>query len=153
MKLVVILLVIVLLLGGGGVGALYFLELGPFEPPPLEEGAEPEKPKSSLVDLDNTSFMDMDTLVIPIIGKDRTRSYYLDIRIELNSANRTEAAQQKVRLHDAFLRDMFVFLPQHLERAPTVNLNAVKSRFVYIAQQILGEELVRDVLIQSAYER
>jgi flagellar basal body-associated protein FliL len=152
-KLVVILLVIVLLLGGGGVGALYFLELGPFEPPPAEEGAEPEKPESSLVDLSNTSFLDMDTLVIPIIGKDRTRSYYLDIRLELNSPNRAAAAQQKVRLHDAFLRDMFVFLPQHLERNPTVNLHSVKSRFVYIAQQILGEELVRDVLIQSAYER
>ncbi len=153
MKIVIILVAALLILGGGAAGAMYFLQVGPFAPPPVADGDQPKEPPSTMLDLDNTSFMDMDTLVIPVLGTGKSRSFYLDIRIELASRDRSAAALQKVRLHDAFLRDMFVFLPQHLKQRPTVDLNAVKGRLLILAQQILGVELVRDVLIQAAYER
>lgn len=153
MKIVIILVAALLILGGGAAGVMYFMQIGPFEPPPLADGEQPVEPSTTMLDLDNTSFMDMDTLVIPVLGTGKSRSFYLDIRIELASRDRSEAALQKVRLHDAFLRDMFVFLPQHLKQRPTVDLNAVKGRLLILSQQILGVELVRDVLIQAAYER
>ncbi len=153
MKLVIIIVVALIVLGGGAGGALYFLEIGPFAPPPLVDGQPAPEPEQKLVDMDNTSFMDMDTLVVPIIGQGRTKSYYLDIRIELATADRTKAAQQKVRLHDAYLRDMYVFLPQHMKKNKTVHLPTVKARLFQLAQQILGKDHVNDVLIQAAYER
>lgn len=154
MKIVIILVAVLIILGGGAAGALYFMEIGPFAPPPAaEDGELPAEPPTTMLDLDNTAFMDMDTLVIPILGGERSRSFYIDIRIELASRDRSGAAAQRVRLHDAFLRDMFVFLPQHLKQRDTVDLNAVKGRLLYITQQILGSELARDVLIQAAYER
>lgn len=153
MKIVIILVAALLILGGGAAGVMYFMQIGPFEPPPPADGEQPVEPSSTMLDLDNTSFMDMDTLVIPVLGTGKSRSFYLDIRIELASRDRSEAALQKVRLHDAFLRDMFVFLPQHLKQRPTVDLSAVKGRLLILSQQILGVELVRDVLIQAAYER
>ncbi|MEQ9199095.1 MAG: hypothetical protein RLN80_03855, partial [Rhodospirillales bacterium] len=83
MKLVIIIVVALLVLGGGAVGALYFLEMGPFAPKPPVDGEAAPEPRQELIDINNTSFMDMDTLVVPIIGQGRTKSYYLDIRIEL----------------------------------------------------------------------
>ncbi len=148
MKIVVILVLVLLLLGGGGAaGWFFFLKEDPEEM--VEEVIEEAPPAAPV-------YVRFNPLQLPLIGDDGI-DQVIDIIVALEVPDDAAADQviaMAPRLNDAILRDLYgVLHTNRVMRDGVVNVNAIKVRIVGVAQGIMGEELVRDALVQGVAQR
>lgn len=147
MKTLVIIVLAVVLLGGGAAGWFFFLKE---EPDQMAEEVVEVLPPAAPV------YVRFNPLQLPLIGDDGIEQV-IDIIVALEVAD--NAAADKViamapRLNDAILRDLYgVLHTSRIMRNGIVNVNAVKQRIVAVAQGIMGEELVKDALVQGVAQR
>jgi len=147
-RVIVIAIAVILMLAGGAVGVMKQLEMGPFAPEDTEEqvveAKEPELPR----------FLDMDPLVIPVfVGDEVAGTIQIMVKLEtMGEENETYLHTIMPRLGDAFLRDLYSFIPRSLQKQGNIELPVIKERLKLVADKVAGEGRVDNVLIQSVSE-
>ena len=146
-KVVIIVLVLVLLGGGGAAGWFFFLKE---DPEAMAEEVVEEAPPAPPV------YVRFNPLQLPLIGDDGI-DQVIDIIVALEVPDNAAADQviaMAPRLNDAILRDLYgVLHTNRIMRDGVVNVNAIKVRIVGVAQGIMGDDLVRDALVQGVAQR
>ncbi len=149
MKKVILFLVLLILMVGGAIGALYFLKLGPFEEkmpaPKTQEELELEKKATSAT-------LAIKPFTIPMFQGERIAgSIQVQFELEIDIGAEETIKAKMVRLEDAYIRDLYVFMPRLLRNKETLDIAALKKRLLRVTKTVLGEDatLVHDVLVQS----
>jgi len=151
-KKLVIAVALVLMIAGAAVGVLKWLGIGPFskakdtttEATVAAGGAPQDAPR----------FITMDALVIPVFKGERVAAT-IQIQVKLETAgvdNESKIAHLMPRLNDAFLRDLYGFLPRHLRKENRIDLSIIKRRLQRLGDKVAGPGVIKAVLIQSVIE-
>jgi len=146
-KAIIVLVIGLALLGGAGYGGwiLYNQYFGPQEdaPPPPPPPPPP------------TSFIRMTPVVVPMIGDGRVEQFVtFVVSIEVLATEQPRGAQLMPRLRDQFIRDLYDAVDRKsIMRGALVDLAAAKKVMRASAVKVLGEETVRDVLVQVVTQR
>lgn len=148
MKRFALLIAFLLIAAGIAVGAMRYMQIGIFEPPPGENAEQtkpPEPPK----------FIDMDPLVINVFdGSKVTATVQVVVKLQTVGKENTEFVQKNLpRISHAFLQDLHSFLPRLLKRGDSnIDVFVLKKRLKLIADRLYPEAPVADVLIQAINE-
>ncbi len=147
-RVIAITVAVVLMLVGGAIGIMKQLELGPFAPVAEEVAVETETPPEL------PRFLDMDPLVIPVFAGDEVAgTIQILVKLEtMGGENETYLQSIMPRLNDAFLRDLYSFIPRSLKKQGNIELPIIKQRLKLVADKVAGEGRVDNVLIQSISE-
>ncbi|WP_419796849.1 MAG: flagellar basal body-associated FliL family protein [Terasakiella sp.] len=150
MKKAILFLVLLVVVAGATVGALYFLKLGPFEP---KEAPQKTPEQIELEKKTTTTTVAIKPFTIPMFQGERVAgSIQVQFALEVALGQEEVVKAKMVRLEDAYLRDLYVFMPRLLRNKDKLDIAALKKRLKRITYKVLGEEdskVVSDVLIQS----
>lgn len=143
-RIIAIAVAVILMIAGGAVGIMKQLEWGPFAPA-VDAAAEPEKPVGP------PRFLDMDPLVIPIFAEDRViAAIQIQLKLETRGVeNEDYLIRMKPRLGDAFLRDLYAFIPRLVQKGGQLDVLAIKQRLQMVADKVAGAGKINSVLVQS----
>ena len=144
MKKIIIIIVGLIILGGGAFSALKALKLGPFaeEGEMVEEEAAPAEPPRVI---------EFDPLYLPIFRGDKVAATIM-IQFKLETqGEENEALITKLlpRLNDAFLRDLYVFVPELLKKTDRIDPKVLKKRLHQVGARVTGKGVIENVIIQS----
>lgn len=145
MKKVLILAIALLVVGGGGtVGALYFLHIGPFArevapPPPEVVGVKPPR------------FIEMAPMTVTLFAGSRVSTIVqVQLDLETDTAGNQDLIEKlKPKLRDAFLRDLYSFIPRLVEANQKLDVAIIRERLEIIGNRAAGADIIKGVLIQS----
>lgn len=160
MKLVIIGVIAVLLLGGGAAGAyFYFGKPAVASGGPMDEAAkaahEAKLAEAAAVP-ETQEFVQLDPLIFPVIGETGvTQTVSLVVSIEVGSKEAAaEVERLSPRLKDAFIQDMYGALNRKdsMEKG-VLKVAPLKARLNRVSVKVLGEEMVKDVLLQVVQQR
>lgn len=164
MRLVIIGVVALLVLGGGGAAAYFFLLKKPAEASVGEEGAEgadehAEKEESKDKKGEHgggSQFVELEPLILPIVDNEGVNQVVsLVVSLEVGSAE--DAAQVEhmaPKLKDAYIQDMYGVLNRYAAlKGGVVQVAEIKKRLNKISNDIMGEDVVHDVLLQVVQQR
>lgn len=146
-KAIIVLVIGLFLLGGAGFGGwiLYNEYFGPKEdaPPPPPPPPPP------------TAYIRMTPIVVPMIGDKRVEQFVtFVVSIEVLANEQPRGAALMPRLRDQFLRDLYDAVDRKtIMHGALVDLAAAKAVMKKSAAKVLGDEAVRDVLIQVVTQR
>lgn len=147
MKKAILFLVLLLVVAGGAVGALYFLKMGPFEE---KEVVQKSADELELEKEATTTTVKIKPFTIPMFQGERIAgSIQVQFELEIPIGKEEEIETKMLRLEDAYLRDLYVFMPRLLRNAETLDINKLKRRLMRITEKVVGPDLVEDILIQS----
>ncbi len=137
----------ILILVGGAAAAMKWLAIGPFEE--VEAVKEEKEPEEEAI------LIDMDPLVLQVILEDQITTT-IQFQIKLETAGQENAIFLKRRLtkvSDAFMQDLYGFLPRLIKKKKRLDLNILKDRLKLIGERLLGKGYIDSVLVQSAIEK
>lgn len=140
----IILAVVLLLLLGGGAGGYWYMYLR--EDPDMAEVEEPPPPPV---------FVEFNPIQIPVLGPEAIEETFV-ISLALEAPSDEEAAQVVLyspRLNDAFLQVLYGVVQREKLRRGTLDMRLVKARVLKASNQVLGEGIVSDVLVQAIGQR
>ena len=147
MKKLVIAVAIMLMLAGATISVLKWLGIGPFGDPAEVEatGTTPDEP---------LHFVTMDVLVIPIFqGEKVAATVQIQLKLEAtNLESASEIARLLPRLNDAFLRDLYGFIPRHLRKEERLDVALIKDRLQLVGDKVAGPGVIKSVLVQAVLE-
>lgn len=145
-KLIIIAVGILLLLGGVG-SLLKTMKLGPF----AEVVAEAEE---AMVRDDDTLFVDMEPLVIPVFQGDRVAAtVQIQIKLEtIGSENKANLQRIMPRISDLFITDLHTFIPRLLKQEERIDVLIIKQRLKLMSDRQVGPELIQNILVQSVID-
>ncbi len=147
MKKLVIAVAIMLMLAGATISVLKWLGIGPFGDPAEVEatGTTPDEP---------LHFVTMDVLVIPIFqGEKVAATVQIQLKLEAtNLESASEIARLLPRLNDAFLRDLYGFIPRHLRKKERLDVALIKDRLQMVGDKVAGPGVIKSVLVQAVLE-
>ncbi len=147
MKKLVIAVAIMLMLAGATISVLKWLGIGPFGDPAEVEATwtTPDEP---------LHFVTMDVLVIPIFqGEKVAATVQIQLKLEAtNLENASKIARLLPRLNDAFLRDLYGFIPRHLRKKERLDLALIKDRLQMVGDKVAGPGVIKSVLVQAVLE-
>ena len=164
MRMILIAVVALLVLGGGGAGA-YFYFSKPAEASAGEAAKEVAASHEKGKDEQNkggghgeggAEFVELDPLILPIIDSSGvTQTVSLVIALEVEDKVKAEEVKKLTpRLKDAYIQDMYGVLNKHAAlKGGVVQVAAVKSRLTKITTDVLGEDMVSEVLLQVVQQR
>ena len=100
-------------------------------------------------------FMTLPTLTVPVFeGNEVSRQASLVLAIELEPGRtETDAAPFKPRLMDALLAELTRILEQRAMEERLIDAAALKPQLLEAARRVVGDGMVKDVLVQQAFER
>ncbi|MBL6928332.1 MAG: hypothetical protein ISR44_04095 [Rhodospirillales bacterium] len=142
---------VLLMIAGGAIGVMKQIEWGPFAPggdTPETAGSEDQSPPEP------PRFVDMEALVVPVFAGDKAvGTIQIHIKLETLGAENEEALHRLMpRISDAFLRDLYVYIPRLLRKTGNVDVIAIKQRLQRVALKTAGKGRVENVLVQSVTE-
>ena len=154
MKKLLSVFAILLILSGAAISIMKWLEIGPFAP--VVEG-EPvvEEEEEEDVSGEPPRFIEMEPLVIPVFkGNNVAATIQIHLQLEALGAD-NEALITKVmpRLSDAFLSDLYVFIPRLLKKEEHINVAILKQRLQMVADKVTRPGVINNVLVQSVVDR
>jgi flagellar FliL protein len=162
MRMVLIAVVALLMLGGGGAGA-YFYFGKQAEASPTDGGKEvanhdkkDKKKGGGGHGAGGAEFVELDPLVLPIIdGTGVTQVVSLVIALEVEGKEKADEVKKLTpRLKDAYIQDMYGILNKHAAmKGGVVQVGAIKGRLTKITTDVLGEDMVDEVLLQVVQQR
>ncbi len=159
MRLVIIIVVALLLLGGGGAGAYFYFqhpaEASVGETDEHQDAKEAEKGHGDEGE-PAAAFVEMDPLILPIIGaKGATQTVSLVIVLEVaDEAKAEEVKHLTPRLKDAYIQNMYGMLSRkNALQDGMIQVGPLKERLNKISKQVLGDDVVHDVLLQVVQQR
>ena len=147
---IIIAAVVVVLLGLGGAAGWYFLLRD-------DGGAHGEKVATPDVpaEIDQLRFIKLDAFSIPVIRYGKVDKYIpLQATLEVvEPAARQRAQRLMPRLKNAFLMDLHGYFADRPVDKKGVNTRTVKKRMKRVADRTLGPDIVKEILIEGAFER
>lgn len=148
MKKLVIAFAFILMIAGGTISVLKWLEIGPFAPNgevDVVDQVDPGEPPR---------FIDMDPLSIPIFQGDKVAAtIQIQFMLEAVGAdNEAKITRLLPRLGDAFLRDLYSFIPRLLKKEERISVVIIKQRLQMIADEVTGPGIIDDILVQSVVD-
>lgn len=143
MKLIIIIVVVLMLVGGGGAATWFFVL-----DDPNKADAAPEPPPLPV-------FVELETLSVHVIRGGGVQKYIvLDLTLEMRDAEAKALAENKMPK----LRDVYIAaLNQYFTNLPSlkdgINISHIKQRLKRHSEKALGKDAVKDILVQSVFER
>ncbi|OFW87233.1 MAG: hypothetical protein A3J37_04495 [Alphaproteobacteria bacterium RIFCSPHIGHO2_12_FULL_45_9] len=162
MKKIILIVVALLLLGGGGFAAFTFLggktAEASIDPKQASKDKSEAETAASKKEADaKVSFVKMDALTLPIVNKNGVvQIVNISITLEVEDAEKAKEIEKFTpRLKDAYIQDMYGALGSAtaLTASGVVEVNTVKKRLMSVTQKVLGDDSVRDVLLQAVQQR
>lgn len=145
MKTAIILVVLLIVLGGGGyVG---WQQMG---------GSSSESTKEEIDENfsvnDDPRFVELDLLTAPFVRGGKFVQYVvLVINLEASNDDGVEEIRAAMpRLRDAFVTELHTIATMRNPDQKMLNIKRIKSRLLASANKVMGEGVVRDVLVQLA---
>ena len=151
MKKIVIAVAVVLMLAGATISVLKFLGIGPFGD---GDGDVVETEATGTTPGEAPNFVTMDVLVIPIFQGDKVAAT-VQIQLKLEVADVGSASKivrLLPRLGDAFLRDLYGFIPRHLRKEERLDVALIKDRLQLVGDKVAGPGVIKNVLVQALLE-
>ena len=146
MKTAIILVVLLIVLGGGG----YFgwQQMGESSSP----SAAGESGGSSFFANDDPRFVELDLLTAPFLRGGKFVKYVvLVIILEVSNDDEVEEVRAVMpRLRDAFVTELHTIATMRNPEQKMLNIKRIKSRLLVSANEVMGDGVVRDVLVQLA---
>ena len=123
-----------------------------FTPPALAAGHEaaPETVAGA------PSYIRFPAIFVPIIEGDRvSRQIGVGLTLELAQGQEKQPIEEKrLQLNDAFVRDLYAFFQQRAAvKANDIDEMYLKERLLKIADKVIGDKAVREVLIEQFFEQ
>ncbi len=146
MKTAIILVVLLIVLGGGGyVG---WQQMGESSSP---SGAGGNGGISFFAN-DDPRFVELDLLTAPFLRGGKFVKYVvLVINLEVSNDDEVEEVRAVMpRLRDAFVTELHTIATMRNPEQKMLNIKRIKSRLLVSANEVMGEGVVRDVLVQLA---
>ncbi len=133
---------------GGAVGVMKWMQLGPFADPNAAI-AKPERP-----DEGDAKFIEISPLLINVLGDAKVLgNFQFELKLEVWTDDHYEETRKKTPiLKDAFIKDLHSFIPRMLKEEEQLNLAVLQRRLQYRADQVMGQDIVQSVLIQSVVD-
>lgn len=155
-----------LVLGGGGAGAYFFLGQGKAEAAVGETAAHQDAGEAKAEKGKGgghgesagpvASFVQLDPLILPIIDENGiSQVISLVIAIEVKDEPSTATVRKlSPRLKDAYIQDMYGVLNKRVAmQGGIVQVGMIKDRLNSVTRKVLGEDMVKDVLLQVVHQR
>ena len=104
----------------------------------------------------NTQFVKMGRLTLPIIGDNGvSQIVHMTVQIEVKDKKAAKKVEKlKPRIKDAYLQNMYgVLTREAVMRGGALKVKAISSRLKLITKKVMGDDSVRDVLVQSVHQR
>lgn len=144
----IIIIVVALVMLGGGFSALKALKMGPFaeEGEVVEEEAPPAEPPR---------IIEFDPLYLPIFRGDKVAAtIQIQFRLEVQGEeNEARVIKLLPRLNDAFLRDLYVFVPNLLKKTDKIDPKVIMRRLHQVGARVIGKGVIAGVVVQSVASR
>jgi flagellar basal body-associated protein FliL len=134
--------------GGGGVYAS-----GLFGgPTPAEASAQETKPEAPARTLPEVAYIQLDPLAAPVIGGGKIRyNVMLTLSVEVaEQSHKADVTRLMPRLRDAMLMELYARPVTRNDESGRIDLESVKERMFTVARDVVGEKIVRDLLVVSA---
>ncbi len=109
-----------------------------------------EKPEGSV------EYVTLDPLILPIIDQDGVYQVLsLAVVIEVNGVNDADKIKAKApRLKDAYIQDMYGILNENAAlKGGVVQVNIIKKRLNRITNEVMGDDIETEVLLQVVQQR
>lgn len=164
MRMIIIAVVALLVLGGGGAGA-YFYFMKPAEASAGavaagEVGKEHEEAKKGGKEAKEEGppheFVELDPLLLPIMdnnGVNQVISLVVALEVE-DAKTAEEVTKMTPKLKDAFIQEMYGRLNQYAAlKGGAVQVSDIKKHLNEISAKVMGEGVVKDVLLQVVQQR
>jgi flagellar FliL protein len=149
---------VLLLCGGGGGGYIYLkktAEAASTEHNTVEE--KHAKKKKGGHDEVAVEFVRLDPLILPIVNRSGL-SQVVSIVVALEVKDKHDAEYVKnmqPRIKDAFIQEMYgvIHSPLGMQDGNVIKVSVLKSRLGRVGKQVLGDDIVQDVLLQVVQQR
>lgn len=163
MRMIIIAIAALVVLGGGGAGAYYYFsqqadasagsEVGENheEIQKAEKEKKKEHNKGGYVEL-----VELDPLVLPIVDNNGvSQTVSMVIALEVWSAEDAgTVAMMFPKLKSAYIQDMYGMLSRHATlKGGVIQVSDIKRRLSRISDDVLGEDVVSEVLVQVVQQR
>lgn len=102
------------------------------------------------------SYVRFPPIFIPIIQGDQvTRQIGVTLMLELAKGQEKEPIEAKrLQLNDAFVRDLYAFFQQRAAvKSNDIDEVYLKDRLLKVADNVVGDKAVREVLIEQFFEQ
>jgi flagellar basal body-associated protein FliL len=134
--------------GGGGVYATGLLG----GPPPAEASSKKEAKAEAARTLPEVAYVQLDPLAAPVIGGGKVRyNVMLTLSVEIaDQSHKAEIARLMPRLRDAMLMELYARPVVRDDESGRIDLESVKERMFTVAREVMGQKIVRDLLVVSA---
>ncbi len=143
MKKLMIIVIVLVMLGAGTVSALQWLKIGPF-------AEADENAKAEQVPEEPPVFIDMEQLSIPIFQGDKVvTTIQIMLKLEVVKEHQEEVNRILPRIHDAFLKDLYAFVPRLLKKGGRLNLVLLKKHLMNVVKLQKNNDKITNILIQS----
>lgn len=158
MRIIIIALVALLVLGGGGAGAyFYFMDsadasVGEEELADNHDNHKKDKGHGG----GHFEFVELDPLILPIVDNNGVNQVVsMVIALEVMETGKVgEVEKMTPKLKDAFIQDMYGVLNKHAAlKGGVIQVGMIKKRLNKITDNVLGDDVVNDVLLQVVQQR
>ncbi len=166
MKKIIMIVGAVTILAGGGAGAYFVLMKKPVEAAVPDAGAGEDHAKAEeskdhggghgeAGGDEKPAFVEMDPLVVPIMDNDgiaQVISMAITIEVE-NEGGAQKVRDLKPRIKDAMIQNMYGMLNQQAAlNNGVIKVDYVKKRLNDVTAKVMGEGVVKDVLLQMVQQ-
>ena len=147
MKKIFIGFLVLICIMGGAVGAMKWLQLGPFAA--ADTDAKPKRPAKG-----EAKFIEISPLLINVFGNDKVLgNFQFELKLEVwSEPHFVEVRKKAPILKDAFIKDLHTFIPRMLKEYDQLNLAVLQQRLQQRCDIVLGKDVVQSVLIQSVVD-
>ena len=112
----------------------------------VEEEASPAEPPR---------IIEFDPLYLPIFRGDKVAAtIQIQFRLEAQGEeNEAKIIKLLPRLNDAFLRDLYVFIPEQLKKTEKIDPKVIMRRLHQVGARVTGKGVIAGVVVQSVASR
>lgn len=162
MRIILIAIVAVVVLGGGGAGAYYYFMKPAEASAGAEVGKNHEEAKAEKGhggghgEKTHYEYVELDPLILPIVDQNGVSQVVsVVIALEVMDADAMhEVERMTPKLKDAYIQDMYGELNRHAAmKGGVVQVSSIKERLNKISTQVMGEDVINDVLLQVVQQR
>ena len=158
MKNIIFAAILLIVLGAGGAGAYFYFgkpanaSIGESD----EHHAAKDAKTAGHEDKSHHEYVELDPLILPIIDQSGvTQVISMVVVIEVADAHDAEIVKKnQPRLKDAYIQEMYGTLNSHAALSDgVVQVNMIKERLKKISLNLMGGDVITDVLLQVVQQR
>lgn len=164
MRKIIIIVVALLLLGGGGAGAYFYFQKpaeaasGDAATATADSHGKDEKKHAAKGGGHGAGmkYVELDPLILPIVDNNGlSQSVSLVIALEVaDDATAKQVEGMSPKLKDAYIQDMYGMLNEHAAlKGGVIQITDIKNRLNKITHEVMGEDVVHEVLLQVVQQR